>query len=187
MNHQTRRKLVNPIDPPSEALELTPWVWIVLSLAALVGIARWIGDRDQPQTLGYLEKENPVIVRSESGTHVFPHLGIKVTLAEGWSYLSVKDDSSAIRPTFVNESNQAIVSLRQFLFQSWPPIESDVDTQQYGTTTVEWILVDHLAIGRLAKGDIDLTVMVMTHLRKAEVNDSVGEFCKGIQLITASD
>ena len=187
MNPETEPRPVNRIDQSSQALELRPWVWIVLGLAAILGVARWIGDRDELQTLVYLEKENPVIVRAASGTHVFPRLGIQVALAQGWSYLSVTDDVAAVQATFVNESADSIISLRRFLFRSWPPIESKVLTTPYRNVAIEWVKVDHRVVGRLTEEHVDVIVMVMTHSANAELNRAVEDFCNGIQLIAARE
>lgn len=187
MNHESEPAFVNRNDSSSQALELTPWVWIVLALAALLAMARWISDRDELQTLVYLEKDDPVIVRASVGTHYFPRLGIQVTLPEGWSYLSVTDDATADQLTFVNESTHSIVSLRRFLFQSWPPFESNTVTEQYGEVAIEWINVDHRGVGRLTAGDVEVTVMAMTHARKSQRNQSIDELCKGIGVLVAAD
>ncbi len=121
---QTHRTRVNPTDPSSQPLELQPWLWIALGVVAIIGVAARIRDRDAVQTLDHLDGNQQIIVRTAAGTHVFPMLGIEVTLPEGWSYLSVTDDAMADAPTFVNETANSIVRLRPFGFLAWPPIEA---------------------------------------------------------------
>jgi hypothetical protein len=191
VNDQTEPSSGNPTEPPSQALELTRWVWIGLGLAALLGLSRGFRDHDPVRSLVSLDKENPVIVRLRGQAHVFPRIRIKVAAVEGWTYLSVTDDVMATQPTFVNVSTHSIISLRQFRFRSWPPAEGEVTTRQYGEITMEWVGVDHRRVGRITKetpqGEVDAIVMVMTHVRKSELNPSVEEFCQAIGWISSID
>jgi hypothetical protein len=191
VNDQTEPSTGNPTEPSSQALELTRWVWIALGLAALLGLSRGFRDQDHVRTLVSLDKENPVIVRLRGQTHVFPLIRIKVAAVEGWTYLSVTDDAMATQATFINESTNSIISLRQFRLRSWPPVEGEVTTRQYGDIAMEWVAVDHRRVGRITKetplGEVDAIVMVMTHVRKSELNQSVEQFCQAIRWISSND
>ena len=116
---------------------------------------------------------------------------VEVAAVEGWTYLSVTDDVMATQPTFINESNNTIISLRQFRLRSWPPVEGEVTTRQYGEIAVEWVSVDHRRVGRITKktpqGEVDAIVMAMTHVRKSELNHAVVEFCHAIRWISSND
>ncbi len=178
---------VNPTDPSSQPLQLQPWLWIALGAVAIIGLADRIRDRDEVQRLDHLDGNQQIIMRTAAGTHVFPILGIQVTLPKGWSYLSVTDDAMAYQPTFVNETANSIVSLRPFGFRSWPPIEAKIVNGQYANFTIEWIEIDHRRIGRFTHGDVDVSVLVMTHSHKSRLNEAVVDLCQSIELIGAGD
>lgn len=182
--HVTR---VNPTDPSSQPLELRPWLWIGLGAVAIIGLAARMRDRDEAQTLDHLDGNQQIIVRTAAGNHVFPILGIQVTLPEGWSYLSVTDDAVAYQPIFVNETATSIVSLRPFGFRSWPPIEAKIVNRQYANFTIEWIEVDHRRIGRFTQGDVDVSLFALTHSHKSKLNKAVDDLCHSIELVAAGD
>ena len=180
-------KLVNPTDHSSEPLELRPWLWVALGVVAIIGLAARIRDHDEARARDHVDGQQQVIVRTEPGIHVFPMLGIQVTPPEGWSYLSVADDEMADQPTFVNETADSIVSLRPFRFREWPPIEAEIVNCQYTNITIEWIEADHRRIGRFTQGDVDVSLLVMTHSHRSKLNESVEALCQSIELIGAGD
>jgi hypothetical protein len=174
----------NVTEPASQPLELTAGVWIVLGLVALLGISHIVHVDDEVRTLLPWDKNQLVIVRQVVEPHSFSFLGIKVLPVSGWTYLSITDDSLADRPTFVNQSTHSILSLRLMKFGSWPPSESEVTREEYGDVTIEWIEVVDRRWGRITKespgSDAHVTVIVMTHVPRSELNASVRDFCRAI-------
>lgn len=176
---------MNPTDHSSEPLELRPWLWVALGVVVIIGLDARIRDHDAARAR--VDGQEQVIVRTEPGIHVFPILGIQVTPPEGWSYLSVADDEMADQPTFVNESTDSIVRLRPFRFREWPPIDAEILKCQYANITIEWIEADHRRIGRFTQGEVDVSLLVMTHSHRSKLNESVEALCQSIEVIGAGD
>lgn len=178
-------------DEPRERLELTTGVWIALGLVVLLGVARAVRVDEQIRTIPPWGDDEPIIVRDVGQPHIFPFLGVEVLPVSGWTYLSITDDALADRPTFVHAASQTIISLRLMQFQQWPPNEMEVTRKEYGDVTIEWILVANRRWGRLTKSsgqsEGHVTLMVMTHLRNAELNAPVSDFCRAIRWIDEAD
>ncbi len=174
------------MEPTSEPLRLTQPFWIALGFVLLVGVAGRMRGRGEVETLPYMHRERPVAVPAIGQTHFFPQLGIAVTPPEGWSYLSLTDDSVADRPTFVHRSAHSIVALRPFRLVSWPPNQHEVIDIRHAHVAIEWVPVDHRRAGRFTENGSDVLILVITHQLKSKMNPEVGSFCDGIQLIEES-
>ena len=160
---------------------MTPVVWVALGVVLLVGLFTYSDKQRSPRTLDFLNVEKPIIIRSSDATHHFPYLGISVTLPDGWSYLSVTDDAVAERPSFVQEATRSIIRLQRFGVETWPPADTEVETTPLAKGSVEWVQVDHRRLGKLSLGNLSLALIVITHTRGAELNQSIDEFCRGIR------
>ena len=114
----------------------------------MMGLAGLVTNQAKIQTLGYLDRDDPVVVRSAATTHHFPVLGISIALPSGWSYLAVTDDVLATRPTFVNESAHTIVRIHASPVATWP---DEVEAKhRFGDALAQWI--------RLRGPRLDLTI-----------------------------
>jgi hypothetical protein len=195
---------------PPQPLEITPLVWIALAIIALMGFARMMRDQDEDiPVLDYFQTDNLVVVRSQANLHVYPALGIKVALPDGWSYLTVEGNAIDNRPTFVNESEQSIVRLHNFHRDTWPA-DAELTEHQYGEATVQWIHqsrrrltlafetsgmklrhqwieLDPRRIGRYRSGNSELMIVAVTHSDPSGKSESLETFCAGIQFLNASD
>ena len=167
----------------SRPLEMTRLVWVALAVVALIGVVKIADQEQRLSTLGSFGSEESVIIRSDEGSHQFPFLGVAVNLPEGWSYLSVTEDAVAERPSFVHEESGSIVRLQRFALKTWPPSDTEVETSEMDKGTVEWVQIDHRRLGRLTVGQIDLTVIALTHGRGKELHSAIDRFCKEIEPI----
>lgn len=178
---------MSPTEHLPQPLEMRPWLWIALALIAITGVANWKGAPDPLRTIDHLNTSEIAIVRQVAKSHVFSTLGIKVETPDGWTYLSVTDDSIADQPTFVNASTDTIVSVRPFRFREWPPIPAEITKRESPGFVIEWVKLDHRRAGRISTGDVDVVLLVLTHRHKSRLNSSVTEFCEAISPIPAAE
>ena len=151
----------------------------MLGIVALIGLANRFGDPNPVQSLEYIH-DKEIILKSSGVAHYFPVLGIGVELPEGWSYLSRRDDVTAVDLIFVNESQHTIVKIQPFRFTQWPPFETETEVRQYENVLIEWLPFRQMQIGRLQSENVDVVLMVMAHVRDSQLTESVGTFCDSI-------
>lgn len=168
------------LPPASRPLELTPPFWVALLLVGLIGLYQVVRPPRQSQALGYLEEGNPIILRQRGKVHPFPTLGVTVGVFDGWTYLSIAEDSEALAPTFVHPGSNSIVRLQPFHLQTWPPQGLAVEREDVGDFDVEWVVVDDLHLGRLSRQAVDLAILVMSHQPNAPLDPAIREFCRRI-------
>lgn len=171
--------MIKPEDNP-RPLEMTRLVWVALAVVALIGVVK-IADQDQRlNTLGSFGSEESVIIRSDEGGHRFPFLGVSVNLPPGWSYLSVTDDAVAEKPSFVHEESGSILRLQRFALKTWPPSDTEVEISELENGNVEWVQIDHRRLGKLKVGQVELTLIALTHGRGKELHSAIDVFCSQI-------
>ena len=167
----------------SKSHQLTPLVWVGLGIAALVFALGKLTEQTPLEMLVPRKGEKQIIIRSENQTHQFPLLGAEVPLLPGWSYLAVHEDQIADRPAFVHQASNSVVRLQAYVLDSWPPngVNEKPRVGKHPVGTLEWVRVDHLRIGRLLLEERDWIIIAIQHDAKADVNDSIEEFCAGIR------
>lgn len=167
----------------SQPLELTPPFWVALLLVGLIGLYQLVRPPGRSEMLGYLEQDEPLILRQQDKLQPLPALGVTVGVFDGWTYLSVAEDSEAVAPTFVHPASYSVVRLQRFHLQTWPPQGLTVERENHGDFEIEWVVVDDLRIGRLSRQSVDLAILVLSHQRDAPLDPAIRDFCGRIQLL----
>jgi hypothetical protein len=168
--------------PTSQSHELTPLVWVGLAIAGLTLAIDALSEQTTIEMLATREGEKQVIIRSQNQTHQFPLLGVQVASLPGWSYLAVSEDPLADRPAFVHEASNSLVRLQPDVFGEWPPegLAKEPVSGKHPTGDLEWVRADHLRLGKLQWAEFGLIIVAIQHDSKAELNDTINEFCTGI-------
>jgi hypothetical protein len=172
------------VSQPSSAsrpLQFTPTFWVALLLVALIGLNQLLRSPSRSRLLGYLEEDEPLVIRQHGDVYRFPRLGVEVAVDDGWNYLSVAEDSEAFEPTFVHPASHTIIRLQPFHLQSWPPQGLALQSEEVGSFQIEWVVVNDLRLGRLRRSSVDLAIIAMTHQRGAPLNQAIQDFCHRIQ------
>lgn len=190
MSESAESSVPAPTVDASQPLELTTGVWITLGLVALLGISQLVHIDHGVRTLPPWE-DALIIARHDEQTHRFSFLGVEVQPAAGWTYLSTTDDVLADQPTFFNPETNSILTLRLMRYGTWPPSDTEVTIEAYGNITVEWIELGDRRWGKIRSNRSDsegqVTILVMTHRYRSELNPSVREFCRAIRWLDPSD
>ncbi|MBL6726122.1 MAG: hypothetical protein ISQ09_13650 [Rubripirellula sp.] len=156
-------------------------MWVALGLVLLIGIQKYATKPQSTQHLGYLEPARLTVRHSEDTVHTFNRLGISVDVANGWAYLSISEDQSALSPTFSHASSGTILRLQPFHLEQWPPEGSESQKVDEGSFEMLWVPVGRLLVGRLILGDVDLAVVVMDHQQGELVSSEILDFCRRVQ------
>ena len=172
-----------------QSYELTPLVWVGLSIAGLAFVMDAMTEQNTAKMLATREDEKQIIIRSQDEIHQFPLLGVEVGLLSGWSYLAVREDPLAYRPAFVHTSSNSLVRLQADIFDVWPPEGAVAEPVigKHATGELEWVRDQHVRVGRLQWPEHRLTIVAIQHDSKAELNATIEEFCAGIRSLDSRD
>lgn len=102
-----------------QRLTMSPVMWVALSIVLLLGVRSALkpvgnagaASESQFSVLNFLGDDRRVPVRSSDPVQVFETLGVRVRVADGWTYLATKSSDRTIRPTFVHVPSGATVQL----------------------------------------------------------------------------
>ncbi len=90
---------------------MTPLIWV--AVACLGGVALYESLPTDPasSTLEYLHSDKPVVVRLSDKSFEFPVLGARVSPPPNWVHLSTNDPAIAQQPTFLNVTEQLVLTI----------------------------------------------------------------------------
>ncbi len=205
---ETKLEVATPV-----RLELTPLMWIAITLVATLGIG---GNSLQPPAstvLNCLEDGRRIPIRRSEPVQVFDQLGIQVKLPGGWTLLSTTPNDRTLRPTFVHVADACVIRL--FPLNEIDPIESirpkdEIESTDHrlggaetrwitvrqttrievanggGVLPLSWTTLNPRRIGRWNDGNRKVGLVAITHSPPNILPKSVLEFCAGIVSLAGS-